>query len=132
MKYLSDFNDKMINNVLKTNGAFFAFSNKQFEENKKEGVMYCKLYGGMIAPKENVKTILKGLEEAQKKGIKEDMKEHTIKQIVFRDCANFELQFSYDGLNEIKEALNDYPINAKDIEKHYNDFIKHCIKNDLY
>ena len=132
MKYLSDYTEEATTKLIKENGGFFAFSDRQFNENKKEGVKYVRMYGGLIAPKENVKAIHKGLQEGHEEGIVQDMKDHTIRQIIFRDCANYELQLSYDGLTEIIDTLKEYPIKKEDIIKYYNQFIKYCNKNDLY
>ena len=44
MKYLNDYTQDKINDVIKSNGGFFAFSNKQFEENKKDNIKYCQLF----------------------------------------------------------------------------------------
>ena len=131
MKYLSSYTEKPTSELIKNNGGFFAFSNKQFEESKQDGVKYVRLYSGLIAPKENVKAIMKGIDDINKYGVEQDMKDHTIRQIVFRECGNYELQYSYDGLKEITDTLADYPIKQEDIKKYYNQFIQHCIKNDL-
>ena len=55
MKYLNDYTQDKINDVIKSNGGFFAFSNKQFEENKKDNIKYCQLYSGLIVPKNKAK-----------------------------------------------------------------------------
>ena len=39
--------------ILEANGAFFAFSQSQFDEQKKEGVIYVSMGAGLICPKEN-------------------------------------------------------------------------------
>ena len=132
MKYLEDYNKNEINNIIKKNGGFFAFNNDQFNKNKKDGVKYCRLYSGLIVPKNKVDYILKKIDKATKKAIKQDINDNGIKKIVFRDCSNLELQFNYDGLNEIISYLKDYNFNKKDIKKYYDQYIKYCIKNDIY
>ena len=131
MKYLQNYSEEKINKIIKNHGGFFAFNNNQFNDNKKEGVIYCRLYGGLIAPKNKADYIIKQIDIISKKAIKQDIKENGIKNIIFRDCSNLELQFSYNGIEEIIDYLKDYNFNKKDIEKHYNNYIKHCIKNDL-
>ncbi len=131
MKLLKYYTQDKIDKTIKNNGGFFAFNNKQFNENKKEGVIYCSLYGGLIVPKNKADYILKQIDLISKKAIKQDIKENGIKNIIFRDCSNLELQFSYNGIEEIIDYLKDYNFNKKDIEKYYNKYIKHCIKNDL-
>ena len=132
MKYLKDYTQKPINNLLKEQGGFFAFSDKQFKESRVKGVEYVSLYSGLIAPKKNAKTIYDGMKEITKQGIKQDMKENTIKKIVFRECQNYELQFSYDMFNELKEILADYPIKESELKKYLKQFYDYCIKNDMF
>ncbi|WP_456303359.1 DUF7659 family protein, partial [Vibrio lentus] len=43
-------------------GAFFAFSNKQFDEAKKEGVKYASLGMGLICPVDNAKQLMTRLD----------------------------------------------------------------------
>ena len=131
MKYLNDYTQDKINDVIKSNGGFFAFSNKQFEENKKDNIKYCRLYSGLIVPKNKVKKILNSIDKITENGIKQDLKENSIKDIVFRDCANLELQFSYDGLNQIIDYLKYYPIKKDTIKKHYSEYITYCVENNL-
>jgi len=45
----------------KAHGAFFAFSNEQFNEQKKDGVEYTHLFSGLIAPKNTAKELLEVL-----------------------------------------------------------------------
>lgn len=59
------------------------------------------------------------------------MKQNKIKNIVFDTCRNYELQYSYKGEQEIKDILKDYQIKEIEIIKYYQDYIKHCVNNDL-
>lgn len=43
--------------VMEKHGAFWAFGNAQFDEQKKEGVKYCQLYAGLICPVDNYKAL---------------------------------------------------------------------------
>tara|TARA_R100001443_G_C3354720_1_gene177672 strand:+ start:984 stop:1382 length:399 start_codon:yes stop_codon:yes gene_type:complete len=131
MKYLSNYTEKPISELIKNNGGFFAFNDKQFKDNKKDGVKYARLYSGLIAPKENIEAIIKGIDDINKKGIIQDMEDHSIKQIIFRECSNYELQYSDDGLKELSDTLIDYPIKQIDIKIYFNQFIHYCIKNEL-
>ena len=132
MKYLQNYSEEKINKTIKNNGGFFAFNNKQFNENKKEGIIYCRLYSGLIVPKNKAKQIISQLDKISKKAIEQDIKENGMKKIVFRDCENLELQFSFSGISEIIDYLKDYNFNKNDIEKYYNKYINYCIKNDLF
>lgn len=66
--------DEKISLVLKTNGAFWAFSNKQFDEQKKEGIKYVSMGQGLICPKENAHKIGAEIDQCCKE-IKQEEKE---------------------------------------------------------
>lgn len=55
-----------ISQVLSQNGAFFAFSDKQFNEQKQEGIKYVSMGAGLICPKENADKLNKELDIAIK------------------------------------------------------------------
>ena len=131
MKYLSNYTEEKTSKTLKENGAFFAFSNKQFNENKKEGVKYVRLYSGLIAPEENVKKILNELDKINKEGIKQDIKENSIRNIIWREFQNFECQFEMNPERAL-ESLEDYPITKERINKEFKKYYNYCIKNDMY
>ncbi|MGR5097050.1 DUF7659 family protein, partial [Vibrio maritimus] len=46
MKYLSDYTQEKQTALFNETGAFFAFSNQQFDEAKKDGVKYCRITMG--------------------------------------------------------------------------------------
>ena len=131
MKYLSNYTEENTTKILNTYGAFFAFSNKQFEESKKEGVVYARLYGGLIAPSKNVKKIMSELKKVTEEGIKQDIKENGIKKIIHRELANFECQINGDITNAV-DVLIDYGISKEEIKKEYAIFYQKCIDNDWF
>jgi hypothetical protein len=55
-----------ISQVLNNNGAFFAFSDKQFNEQKKDNIKYVSMGAGLICPKENADKLDKELTQATK------------------------------------------------------------------
>ena len=131
MKNLNSYTDKAISKIMADNGAFFAFSNKQFDEKKKEGVKYCSLGAGLVAPKENAKTILNEVEKATDKGIAKDVKENGIKAIIWRELANFESQINMSCEDTIN-ALKYYPITEDEIKAEFKLYMAHCVKHDLF
>ena len=131
MKYLSNYTEENTTKILNTYGAFFAFSNKQFEESKKEGVVYARLYGGLIAPKENVKIIMDSLKVVNSEGIKQDIKENGIKNIIHRELGNYECQISGD-ITDALDILSDYGVSKEEVMKEYKIFFQKCIKNDWF
>jgi|TARA_R100000081_G_C4764287_1_gene141760 hypothetical protein len=131
MKYLSNYTDQAITELFKNNGAFFAFGDKQFNEKKKEGVKYTALYGGLVAPSKNVDIILKSLDNIRQEGIKLDIKENGIKNIIWREFSNYECQIvmNYD---DVLEPLEGYGISKERLAKEWKAYFKHCIDNDLF
>ena len=131
MKYLSNYTEEKTTKLLNKFGAFFCFSEKQFKENKKDGVIYSRLYGGLVAPKENVKSIMNGISKITSDGIKQDIKENGIKKIIHRELAKFECQFNGDITNAV-DVLIDYGISKEEIKKEYAIFYQKCIDNDWF
>ena len=99
MKHLQDYIEASNTEILKQNGAFFAFGNKQFEEQKKDGIIYCSLGGGLICPKENATKILKEIEQVHKNGIIQDVEENGAAKIIEREYFNYEMQITWDPSN---------------------------------
>tara|TARA_Y100001973_G_scaffold5113_1_gene7208 strand:+ start:294 stop:689 length:396 start_codon:yes stop_codon:yes gene_type:complete len=131
MKYLSDYTEEKTSEVLNKYGAFFAFSDKQFNENKKENIKYSRLYGGLIAPSENAKKIMSELKKVTEEGINQDIKENGIKNIIHRELANYECQIVGD-ITDAYDILKDYGITKKQVLKEYKIFYQKCIKNDWF
>ena len=117
--------------IIKNNGAFFAFNDQQFKEQKKQNIIYVNMGVGLICPKNNAKTLKKELDDLNKKAIKKQMETQSIKDIVFKNCFNYELQYSFNGFEQLKEILQDYPIKETELSLYYNQFIDHCVNNDL-
>jgi hypothetical protein len=68
MKTLNNYTEQPIAEAMTKAGAFFAFGNKQFDEQKKEGIKYISMGMGLICPKENADQLAKDMDEAIKKG----------------------------------------------------------------
>ena len=117
--------------IIKNNGAFFAFNDQQFKEHKKQNIIYVNMGVGLICPKNNANTLKKELDDLNKKAIKKQMEKQSIKDIVFKNCFNYELQYAFNGFEQLKEILEDYPIKEIELSLYYNQFIDHCVKNDL-
>ena len=77
-------------------GAFFAFNDKQLDEEKRDGVKYMSLGGGMICPEINAKQLTDDLDEVIKAGIKQDIEENGEKRIIVRELANHEANYTGD------------------------------------
>jgi hypothetical protein len=131
MKHLSDYTEKATTELMKYNGAFFAFGNKQFEEKKQDGVKYVHLFGGLICPKDNAKNIYSGLDKIRSKGIAKDIAENGLNKIIHREFANYECQISMD-YTDAKNSLSDYPITDEDLAREWKIYFQDCIDNDYF
>ncbi len=116
MKYLSQYIAESQTKALKKAGAFFAFSNKQFDEQKKPKTVYVNGPAGMICPKNTLKTLMDELDAGYKAGIAEDIAENGLEAIIKRELNNHEAYYTGDS-TDTAEALADYPITKEDINK---------------
>ena len=120
MKYLSDYQENAQTRLFDKTGAFFAFSTKQFNEAKKEGVKYVSMGAGMICPKENVKELIETLDSIYKGAIKKDLKENGKEAIIKRELYNYECFYTGDISNAV-ENLEPYGFTKNEIRVIYND-----------
>lgn len=114
MKYLSNYTEAETTKALNKAGAFFAFSDRQFNEQKKEGVKYTSCGMGMICPRENVDQLIKDLDEAINNGIKQDIAENGIDAIITRELHNHEAGYT-GSTTATEEALSGYPITHEQV-----------------
>lgn len=117
--------------LFESHGAFFAFGTKQFEEQKKEGVVYVSLGAGLVAPKENAKAILKGFNEINSNKIARDIKENGKEAIIQREFANYECHIGGD-YSDAQEALESYGFTDEDFKEQWPIFMERCIEHDLF
>lgn len=118
MKYLQHYTEQATTALLKENGAFFAFSDAQFNEQKKEGVEYVNTFGGMVCPKENARAILDGLSAITAKGIAADIAENGKEAIIKRELSNHEAYYTGDTTSTV-DALSGYGFTLEDIQNVY-------------
>ena len=106
--------------ILEANGAFFAFSQAQFDEQKKEGVIYVSMGAGLICPKENADKLHEEVKRNSKKAIKAEIKKKGAKAIIRHEYFNHESQISM-STESAENALKRY------IETAPNEFTKELI-----
>ncbi|EKG9563854.1 hypothetical protein O5P60_002664 [Vibrio parahaemolyticus] len=128
MKYLSDYTQQPQTALFDELGAFFAFSNKQFDESKKKGVEYVSLGMGMIVPKNNARELVSRLDEIQKEGIKQDIAENGKDSIIRRELFNHECFYTGD-ICDCVEKLKEYGYSYDDIYQVYSHI---CKTEDVY
>ncbi len=131
MKFLQEYIEAEQTKVFKKYGSFFAFSKKQFEEQKKDGIKYVSLNNGMIVPVKNAKELTEELKLIYENGIKKDIEENGISAIIQRELGNHEAQITMDIADTV-EALEGYSIKEELIRKEYKIYLTACIEHDLF
>jgi len=119
MKYLNDYTKEETTRAFKKAGAFFAFSDKQFEEEKKEGVKYLSLGAGLICPEETAKQLMKDIANATENGIKQDIAENGAKKIIARELRNNEAFYTGD-ISDTMRTLSAYGFTTEKVTEIFN------------
>ncbi len=134
MKTLNDYTDALTSKLFEDNGAFFAFGQKQLDENKKEGVVYVRLASGLICPKENAKQVLQEFERIFDDAVKQQVADFGVEKIIHHDYFNYETQITgdnqqvIDGLATHKEYFPEQftdEIILKVCKQCFKDAVKH-------
>lgn len=120
-----------INDLLIANGAFFAFTEQQYNDEALQGVEYKRLYAGMLCPSDNVKTVMNGLNSLSDEKIQYELSNNSLKTIIWDSLANYECQISGD-YSDAYEALKPYGITADDIKTEWPSYYQNCIDNDYF
>ena len=114
MKYLSDYMGEKQTALFNKTGTIFAFSQKQFEEGRKDNVKYVNLGQGMLAPDENYIEVIETLKKIYKDSIQQDLKENGKDKVILRELLNHEA-FYVGNIEDTIHKLEDYPITEDDI-----------------
>ena len=120
-----------INDLLIANGAFFAFTEQQYNDEALPGVEYKRLYAGMLCPSDNVKTVMNGLDGLSDEKIHWELANNSIKTIIWDSLTNYECQITGDYSDAI-EALKVYGISESDIKTEWPAFYQNCIDKDYF
>ena len=123
MKYLSNYIEEAQTKAFKEAGAFFAFSNKQFNEAKQDGVEYCSMGAGLICPKDNAEKLDNNLMRIVAEGIKADLAENGRKGVIHRELGNHEYCITHD-ITDTVEKLKDYGITPEEIRAETGAYLK--------
>ncbi len=124
MKYLSDYMNDRQTELFNKTGSFFAFSQTQFNEKRREGVKYVSLGAGLICPEDNVKQLEEGLQKILTNGVQQDLKENGTDRIIEREFFNYETQVTQDT-TDLMIALAPY------IEHHPTQFTRERINQAI-
>ncbi len=120
MKSLSNYTESKQTELFNRLGAFFAFSKKQLDESKIDGVIYVSLVSGLIVPKVNVMEMIDSLALINVEGIKQDKAENGKINIIKRELYNYECFYTGE-IDDCIEALSDYEITVDDIRHVYDE-----------
>ena len=117
--------------ILDDNGAFFAFSNEQWEQANNQSLTYKSLGGGLYCPENNVDLLAKQLKESHNCKIKWELENNSLKDIIWYELANYESQIEGD-ITEAGAALSYYGISIDAVKKEYVSYYKNCVDNDYF
>lgn len=115
MKYLSDYMNDKQTELFNRTGAIFAFSQEQFNEQKKPDVTYVHLGAGMICPVATRDELTEGLATIYREAIKQDLAENGKEGVIKRELYNHEIFVTYD-ITDTVEALAGYGIDREEIQ----------------
>jgi len=131
MRYLSSYTNDQTTEVFNRFGAFFAFSDEQFNKAKQAGVEYESLGAGLIAPVGSATALMGELANIHNKARQQDISDHGIKAIIHRELANHECQITMDYTDALP-ALEPYGITVEQIKAEWDEFYQHCVDNDYF
>jgi hypothetical protein len=114
MENLTTCTSDKISALLETSGAFFAFSQDQFDAKAVNGIEYVSLSNGMIAPKPNVGVLVDGLSRICREEREKDLAEIGKEAIIRRELINYECFYTGDT-SECEEALTVYGITKEEV-----------------
>jgi len=118
MKYLSDYVQDKLNALFELHGAFYAFSQEQFDKAHIEGVEYVSMGSGLVVRKGEEQAIIDGFSKIEKEGIQEDIADNGIPAIILRELKNHECFYTGD-ISDVVEALKNYGVIEVDIRSTY-------------
>lgn len=119
MKYLSDYTQETLSKHHEEMGSFYAFSQKQFDEQAVDGIDYVRINCGAIIPKSNVDAYIDGVDEIVTKAINLDFAENGKDNIITRELSNHECGIS-GHIEDVVDCLKKYGITRQEIQAIYS------------
>lgn len=114
-----------LDNIIKDHGAFWAFGQAQFEEQRQEGVKYKSIaqLGGLICPAEQVENLISAISKASDAHNKEVKKliedEGKRRELIRYTLDNFESFYTHD-LTDATNELERYGITSEEVKEEFN------------
>lgn len=99
-------------------GCFFAFGDKQFDEQKKEGVEYESTSIGLICPKGTAGKVLKELSEFNKKEEEKRIEHFGLERIIAYELGNYECYYTGEW-QQVFEMYKDYGATSEMVREIY-------------
>lgn len=115
---LNEYIEDKVSALYEELGAFYAFSNEQLAEQKKEGVEYVRLVSGLICPKENADDFMKRFEEIVDAGMKERLEKEGRENVIKYELSNYECYY-VGSWEEALPVLESYGITEHEVAKVY-------------
>lgn len=106
---IHDGQQKKISAMFEEFGIFFAFSEQQFEQSRKEGVEYVSGFGGMIIPKENVKLLNGRINRIHEETAARMRKHVPMEEYILYELYNHEAFYTGEVNEVLKLARSYYP-----------------------
>jgi hypothetical protein len=120
-----------IDNIIKQYDGFFAFGQKQLDEQIQKDIKYSRVGGGLIMPTSNIKAFERDFQNEMKRAVAEDFATHGKKNIIWRELANHEAQISCE-IDDTLDALENHNITREDIQAEFSAYMQHCVKHDYF
>jgi hypothetical protein len=121
-KFLGDYINTAQTQLYAETGAFFAFNQRQLEEQKKPNVKYISLGHGMICPEEQAQKLVDGITNIIAQGIAQDLAENGKTAIITRELHNHEA-FYVGDITDTVAALDGYGFTRADIAAVYREVL---------
>jgi len=115
MKNLSTYIEEKINVLFVKYNGFFAFSESQIEEAKKQDIKYIYRGGGLYHEAGRHKEFDEEYKFIIKQAIEQDLRENGKEAIIKRELKNYESFYTCD-ISDTIEALKDYGISKEEIQ----------------
>ncbi|MDB4590951.1 hypothetical protein OAH77_04540 [Flavobacteriaceae bacterium] len=119
---------EQLSSLTKKHGAFYAFCQSQFDENKKEGVEYVRTDYGLICPKENMKAYIKESDELFDEMERAFLAANSKYSIISNELYDTEA-FLSRNIAGVHATVQSYGITYEEVELVYNNeypiFLKH-------
>ncbi len=122
MKSLNHYTDEAITKALNDYGAFYAFSDAQFEEQRdpaREKSEYARGPSGLIVPKDNAEALISAMQDAVAYGITARLLDYPLNDIIAYELGNYECYYSGD-IQDAVDALKPYNVTYDDVVSVYN------------